>query len=132
MLSTSGRGKRKDASTRAAIRIAYKITSDTRVYHEAAVFYWVLWRIAASTFGKIDEDLAAQSKAVIRMLEAVGEQVDEEVHAAGEAVAGGASSSSSSSSSGSSSGRISKRKGRGSSSRSLKRVSKRAKKGQKK
>ena len=83
------------------------------------------------SFGKLEEDLAAQSKAVMKMLEAVGEQVDDD---------GGASSSSRSSSSSTSStstststsGSSSKRKGRGSSSRSSTRVSKRAKKGQKK
>ena len=82
------------------------------------------------SFGKLEEDLAAQSKAVMKMLEAVGEQVDDD---------GGASSSSRSSSSSSSastststSGSSSKRKGRGSSSRSSARVSKRAKKGRKK
>jgi hypothetical protein len=82
------------------------------------------------SFGKLEEDLAVQSKAVMEMLEAVGEQVDDD---------GGASSSSRSSSSSSSastststSGSTSKRKGRGSSSRSSTRVSKRAKKGRKK
>jgi len=79
------------------------------------------------SFGKREEDLAAQRKAVIKMLEAVGEQVDGEAQAV-EGGEGGASSSSSSSSSGS----TSKRKGRGSSSRSSTRVSKRAKKGRKK
>jgi len=78
------------------------------------------------SFGKLEEDLAAQSKAVIKMLEAVGEQVNDEAQAV-EGGEGGASSSSSSSSSGS----TSKRKGRGSSSRSSTRVSKRAKKGRK-
>ena len=77
------------------------------------------------SFGKLEEDLAAQSKAVIKMLEAVGEQVDDETQAV-EGGDGGASSSS-----GSSSGSTSKRKGRGSSSRSSTRVSKRAKKGRK-
>ena len=90
------------------------------------------------SFGKLEEDLAAQSKAVMKMLEAVGEQVDD----AARAVEGGASSSSSSSSSSStsastststsSSGSTSKRKGRGSSSRSSTRASTRAKKGRKK
>ena len=87
------------------------------------------------SFGKLEEDLAAQSKAVVKMLEAVGEQVDEEARAI-EGGEGGASSSSSSSStsstSTSTSGSSSKRKGRGSSSRSSARVSKRAKKGRKK
>ena len=88
------------------------------------------------SFGKLEEDLAAQSKAVVKMLEAVGEQVDEEARAI-EGGEGGASSISSSSSSTSStststSGSSSKRKGRGSSSRSSARVSKRAKKGRKK
>ena len=91
------------------------------------------------SFGKLEEDLAAQSKAVIKMLEAVGEQVDDEARAV-EGGEGGASSSSSSSSSSTSSGSTStsgsgstsKRKGRGSSSSSSTRVSKRAKKGQKK
>ena len=78
------------------------------------------------SFGKLEEDLAAQSKAVMKMLEAVGEQVDDEARAV-ESGEGGASSSSSSSSSS-----TSKRKGRGSSSRSSTRVSKRAKKGRKK
>jgi hypothetical protein len=77
------------------------------------------------SFGKLEEDLAAQSKAVIKMLEAVGEQVNDEAQAV-EGGEGGASSSSSSSS-----GSTSKRKGRGSSSRSSTRVSKRAKKGRK-
>ena len=91
------------------------------------------------SFGKLEEDLAAQSKAVVKMLEAVGEQVDEEARAieGGEGGASSISSSSSSSSSTSStstssSGSSSKRKGRGSSSRSSTRVSKRAKKGRKK
>jgi len=75
------------------------------------------------SFGKLEEDLAAQSKAVIKLLEAVGEQVDDEAQAV-EGGGGGASSSSSS-------GSTSKRKGRGSSSRSSTRVSKRAKKGRK-
>ena len=87
------------------------------------------------SFGELEEDLAAQSKAVVKMLEAVGEQVDEEARAI-EGGEGGASSSSSSSSSVSSassnSSSSSKRKGRGSSSRSSTRVSKRAKKGRKK
>ena len=80
------------------------------------------------SFGKLEEDLAAQSKAVMKMLEAVGEQVDEEARA----IEGGEGGASSSSSSSSTSGSSSKRKGRGSSSRSSTRVSKRAKKGRKK
>jgi hypothetical protein len=75
------------------------------------------------SFGKLEEDLAAQSKAVIKMLEAVGEQVDDETQAV-EGGEGGALSSSSS-------GSTSKRKGRGFSSRSSTRVSKQAKKGRK-
>ena len=88
------------------------------------------------SFGKVEEDLAAQSKAVMKMLEAVGEQVDEEARVI-EGGEGGASTSSSSSSSSTStststSGSSIKRKGRGSSSRSSTRASKRAKKGRKK
>ena len=89
------------------------------------------------SFGKLEEDLAAQSTAVVKMLESVGEQVDDEARAV-EGGEGGASSSSSSSSSASSASSASsnssssKRKGRGSSSRSSTRVSKRAKKGRKK
>ena len=80
------------------------------------------------SFGKLEEDLAAQSKAVMKMLEAVGEQVDDD----GGASSSSRSSSSSTSTSTSTSGSSSKRKGRGSSSRSSTRVSKRAKKGRKK